>query len=142
MKNKWIIAVVVGFVLLLVITYWVGKSYGKSLPPKQTNINDDVNSDGNLPQNVLSDMQVQSIADRIFEDIKGWTVNHDDEPYTEAIKANDIDLNRIYNYWNNKYYSKWKQDLIEAMKGEKYGVIQPTADVIIIRLENIRKSGK
>lgn len=123
MKNKWIIAVVVGFVLLLVITYWVGKSYGKSLPPKPIDQPTDLQDDGTTSNaGSASTAEIQQITDAFYNDIDGiaWGFVHDMVPYQKFLELSNTDKVRVINDWNARYYSEWSQNLAEAIEGEKY----------------------
>lgn len=123
MKDKWIIAFVVGFVMLILITYFVGKSYGKSLPPKKIDEPEDLQENGtvsNLGSRPLS--EIQQLTDDFYNDIKGisWFFDHNMAPYQKFLTLSNTDKVRVINDWNTRYYHKWSQNIAEAIKGERY----------------------
>lgn len=119
MNNKWTIAIVIGVLFAFLIAYWLGKSYGKSLPPKKIPLPDDVEGE----RGKLSDEKIKEITDAFYEDIRGVSLFnvHNMQPYMEYLVVSNKDKVKIINDWNNRYYHKWNEDLATAIEGEGYG---------------------
>lgn len=123
MKNKWTVAIVLGCIVFLVLAYWIGKSYGKSLPPKPIDQPEDLQDNGTVnASGTLSEVEIQQITDAFYKDINGWSwgFQHDMTPYQKFLSLSNTDKVKVLNDWNARYFSEWSQQLDDAISGEYY----------------------
>lgn len=100
-------------IALILVFFFIGKSYGKSIPPKPVTLpNDNGSSTGQAP-----DIKIMQITDALKEDIYSW-FTRDSAPYVELMGLSDTDFVRVYNDWNARYFSKDNQTLKQAIEGE------------------------
>lgn len=138
--------VIIGAIIALVLIYFMGRSYGKSIPPDNVDIDGKTDTDGYL-QSTLIDSDIQYLTSRLFTDLDGvnwwFVINHNTELWYEAAALNDYDLTRVINYWNKKYYKENNETLYEAMDDDhwEYDLSSGAIDVLlrrIQRLENLK----
>ncbi len=136
LANKWVIIAIVASLILI---FFMGKSYGKSIPPEDINVDDLVDDTGYLVS-TLSDSDIQFLTTRIFKDIEGvnfWFGSHAGELWYEISNLSDRDLTRVSNYWNNKYYKEHKETLSEAIDSDFFGSLNSIAKSLVRRLQRI-----
>lgn len=103
-------------IILLLVIFFVGKSYGKNKPP--TAIADP--NDGNTI------FDPTSYTDRLYTDINGLRLpiihwfRDDSEIWKLVTSLSDSNLVKIMNDWDKRYYSKWKQTLATAVAAESF----------------------
>jgi len=109
--------IILGAVIFLVIIFFVGKSYGKSIPPKENEIpSDDPTGTGGSSEKVIT-----GITDEIYNDISGLTLfgsSRNFDAYVNLNSLSDADFVRVYNDWNNRYFSKDKETIRQAINNE------------------------
>jgi hypothetical protein len=113
MNPRLILYSIIAGIVLILVFFFIGKSYGKSIPPGKVPLPDDNgNSTGQA-----SDSKIMRITDDLKEDIYSW-FTRDSAPYVELMGLSDTDFVRVYNDWNARYYSKDNQTLKQAIEGE------------------------
>lgn len=135
MKNMYL---AIAVIVLLLVIFFVGKSYGKNKPPNAINVPDD-DVDG-----VIS-YDPTSLTDALYKDIKGVSLlgYHDTTPYFELNKLSDGNLVIVMNDWDNRYYGKNKETLFEAISNEYFLFNQiDTVNAIVSRLKKLEATRK
>ncbi len=132
----------IAIIIFLIVVYFVGKSYGKSLPPDQTKLPDDPNNPGKTGTGIKADSTISAMTDRVFNDIEGinWLGYHDGSIYTELVAFSDVDLVKVSNDWLDRYFNKHNETLLNALKAETFVLWSPeNVTNIISRLELLTK---
>jgi hypothetical protein len=138
MKDKAPMYLVIALVIILVIIFFVGKSYGKNLPPKSIADPKD-NADGTTNYNPTA------LTDSLFNDIEGisWLTYHDTDPYINLNKLSDTNIVVVMNDWDKRYYNKHKETLFEAIGNEYYLPTQiETIYAVMDRLRKLEQTRK
>lgn len=109
-KNTYIILtiIVVVIVIIVAIIYFVGKGAGKKIGAKY----DEALSNLKIPdelKNILSKEQcdkAKNYAKRLHLDLKGVSLDHDDQLYSDIIAESDRMFYAIYTIFNIAYYDE------------------------------------
>lgn len=137
-----------GFVGLIIIfvLYFVGRASGKMLPPKPIDLSKVNLTPGGYDSNAgLPDEYINELVEDLYKDIKGWTITPIQRStgiYMTLLRISDVDLMKVLNLWDQKYYSEWKQTLLEAMEGEYYLHISKLTDEVKLRIERLEQNRK
>ena len=138
-------------VILIIIIYFAGRSYGRKLPPKPVDLSDlNLTPGGYTPSNELSETLIKQIVDDLYNDIKGWTIQslpfgpggRNIEVYMTLLRISDVDLMKVMNLWDQKYYSEWNQTLIEAIEKEYFFPYSKLQNEVIARLKFMEQNRK
>lgn len=133
--------VVIGAIIALVLIFFMGKSYGKSEPPKDINLDGKVDTDGYLISNYTSS-DIAEMTKRLYDDLDGvnWTFGlsgRDNEIWFKIESLSDYDLGRVINEWSSKYYKKHHEKLSEAIMSDYFYDIATIVAAVRIRIEKI-----
>lgn len=110
----------IAFIVLILVFFFIGKAYGKSLPPKPVTLPPDGSGSGQGGAQ-LSEGAVQKLTDDLYEDIYSWGTRNS-EPYIALLALSNTDFVRVYNDWNARYYFKDKETLKQAIGGEVFSI--------------------
>ncbi len=137
-SNKWLI---IGCLVSLILIFFMGKSYGKSIPPPNVDLDGKTDNEGYLVSQ-LSDADIRYITERVFKDMEGlnWFGDHENELWYEVANLSDRDLARLINEWNKTFYKRHNEKLSEAISNEHFidvGELITALQRRIIRIENV-----
>lgn len=108
---------IAGFILILMF-FFIGKAFGKSLPPDPVALPEDAGGESGAQ---LSSTAIEKLTDEIHEDIYDWWTRNS-EPYVKLLALSNTDFVRVYNDWNARYFKKDNETLKVAIEGEKFSV--------------------
>lgn len=135
-QNKYLIF---GSLIALVLIFFMGRSYGKTEPPKAIDIDGQTDTDGYLVS-TITDREINLLTDRLYKDLDGihWIgTSRDEELWYKIVALSDRDLARIVNNWSKNYYSKHKEKLSEAIEDDYFSNLTPMIEVLVTRIKNI-----
>ena len=102
-------------IILLIVIFFVGKAYGKNLPPKEVPVPLDPGTGG------TSTFDPTALTDRLFRDMDGIQLNifdRDMDAYNTLNSLSDTDFVKVMNDWDKRYYARSKETLFQAFQGE------------------------
>lgn len=116
MKNwKPILITFVAVLAVALIIYFAGKKAGKATLPQEVKLPSDTQNQ-NRQENPT--FNPGPYTDAIYQDIYEVLGMHNKAPYVELLKLSNTELVAVYNDWNKRYYSKDKETIVQAIKGE------------------------
>jgi hypothetical protein len=128
------------------ISYQVGKWYGKNTPPKKISAQPNTGPNGEVnPNKPLTALQVQQLTEKLWEDMDGisWFGEHNGDPYKAFLELGDMDKAKVINYWNAHFYNKNSETLYDAADAEYYyGDAMAVACIDLFKSEVQRISAK
>lgn len=116
MNQRLIFYSIIAGLALILIFFFIGKSFGRSIPPAMVPLPNDPGS-GTGATGSLSDANIRLITDALHEDINSW-FTRDSAPYIDLMALSDTDFVRVYNDWNSRYFNDNKETLKQAIEGE------------------------
>jgi hypothetical protein len=111
-KYKTGLIVMVSIIIIIVIVYILGRRSIKKQIPKEVELPSDTQS-GNS-----SNFNPGPYTDAIYEDITEIFGTRDSKPYQDLLGLSNTQLVAVYNDWNQRYYSKSKETLTQAIAKE------------------------
>lgn len=104
--------------------------------PEHVNVKPDVATE------IDKDFNPMPWVDRLFKDIDCIFCFRDAELYAQLTTMNNASLTMINNAFNEKYYTRWDQSLVQAMEGEAYGNLATggNARSVLERLKKIESA--
>lgn len=123
-SKQAIISLVITLAFVLVF-FFIGKSYGKNLPPKPVEL--PVDQGGNGGQGAqLTDTQISAIVTEIKDDAYCFFCTRNSTPYVSLLALSNTDFVRAYNIWNTLYFNLKKETLREAIEAEWFSITSYT----------------
>ena len=130
--------IVAGIVLLIIIAvgiwfYRKGKKQVTILPPPLDNPNSTGDTKNN-PYSVAS-ASITELSERLYDDMKGFNVWRDNEPYKKLIGLSDTDFVKVYNAFNTAHQSEGNGTLKGWLQDESgIGEFSTLKDEILTRM--------
>lgn len=138
-NNKYLF---ISVLVALILIFFMGKSFGKSDPPKAIDIEGDTDTDGYFVSS-LSDSDIRYLTERIYKDLDGvnWLVgaDHENELWFEVSNLSDRDLTRVINEWSKTYYRKHNQTLGEMIDNDWFLDISDLITALLRRIQKIER---
>jgi hypothetical protein len=112
----------IAIIIVLFVIFLIAKNLSKNKKPSKINI--DVDETGTIPENRLSNQQIQNYTNELFEDLYKTKLNpwlstsRNHNLYEKLNQISDADLIKISNFWDKNYYSKHKEKLFQAIQSE------------------------
>jgi hypothetical protein len=110
----------IAFIVLILVFFFIGKAFGKSMPPKPVELPPD-GSGGGEGGAQLTEAAIQKLTDQLKDDIYSFGTRNS-EPYIALLALSNTDFVRVYNDWNARYYNEDKETLKQAIAGEYFSV--------------------
>lgn len=102
--------------IIIAIVYFAGRWSAKNKVAKPEKI--PVPPD--LDPNAGGNWNPGPVTDALYDEIYRWPVwTRDNKPFAVANALNDTRLAMVINDWNRRYFTKDKETLFEAIKGER-----------------------
>lgn len=115
-SRVFLYSAIAGIIVILVF-FFIGKSYGRNVAPKPVDLPPDTGGTGGNAGAQLPEAQIQRLVDDLKEDIYSWGTRNS-EPYVQLLALSNTDYVRAYNDWNSRYYKLDKETLRQAIEGE------------------------
>lgn len=108
------------FLLVWLVTSQVTKTLlANAQKPGTVPLPNDTGNTGNNGNNTAP-FDPGPLATAVFNDTEGWTLMHDTETYRQLNLLSNTALVQVYNYWNDQFYGKHSQTIVQAIDGDTY----------------------
>lgn len=111
-KYKTVIGIVVSIIIIITVIYILGRRSIKKQIPKDVELPSDTQAGGQ------TNFNPGPFTDAVYEDITEIIGTRDSVPYQNLLGLSNSQLVAVYNDWNQRYYSKVKQTLTQAIADE------------------------
>ncbi len=133
--------VLVVLVALMIVFYFKGVRKGKSAVTLQGLPGELPGTPGSGNYVGASNDEIKNIANNLYADMKGINAfGHDVDPYLDAVRLNDTDLVKLYNYFNTTYQKNSANTLTEWVDNEVFietTIEGDTSDLLLSRLRKL-----
>lgn len=122
-NGKSIFNAILGGTVFLLVIFFVGRYYGRNTPPAEIPVPDD---DPTKPTpSGQSSFDPKPLTDKLYNDIEGISgiFNRDMDAWNSLAALSDTDFVKVLNDWNARYWTKHKENLYDAYRGEYFNPI-------------------
>lgn len=111
-KYKTVIGIVVTIIIIIAVIYILGRRSIKKQIPKDVELPSDTQPGGQ------TNFNPGPYTDAVYEDITEIIGTRDSLPYQALLSLSNTQLVAVYNDWNQRYYTKLKETLTQAISKE------------------------
>lgn len=108
-KYRAFIIIAVVIIIIIAIIYFKGRRDGKKYVPEMVKLPVDTNTS--------STFNPGPYTDALKNDLYGYGLRNA-KPYQDLLTLSNTQFVAVYNDWNKRYFSKWKETLPQAIKAE------------------------
>lgn len=136
-EYKWILLAII---ITAIVIYYFGKKAGQAVAPKTVTLPGDIIGPGG------NQFNPGPYTDGMYNDIYGGLFTpRDSTPYANALNLSDSQLVAVYNDWNNRYWAKDNETIIDALNGEHLAFMSTSfrdlRDQLVSRFQKLVSQG-